>query len=71
MVRLLLLFLGLEIRHKRVPLVGNPLLSPLPCRLGLRPLGIHLFLEDPFTGLLGFGFVDLDAHISTQPSSQS
>jgi hypothetical protein len=34
-------------------------LTTLPRSLGLRTLGVHLLLENPLTGLLGLGLVDL------------
>ncbi len=42
-----------------VPLRRHALLSPLPSRLGLVALGLHLLFEDALTMLLGLGLVDL------------
>ena len=41
------------------PLLLLALYPPLPRRLGLRTLGVHLFLEVPLTSLLGLGLVNL------------
>ena len=41
------------------PLLLHTLLPPLPRRLGLRTLGVHLFLDSPLAGLLSLGLVDL------------
>lgn len=40
-------------------LLLDTLLPPLPRRLGLRTLGVHLFLDSPLAGLLSLGLVDL------------
>jgi len=40
-------------------LLGDTLLPPLSRSLGLRTLGIHLFLEDPLTLLLGLGLMNV------------
>jgi len=40
-------------------LLLHTLLPPLPRRLGLRTLGVHLLLDDPLAGLLSLGLVDL------------
>lgn len=41
------------------PLLLFPLLLPLPRRLGLLALGVHLLFQVPLAGLLGLGLVDL------------
>ncbi len=58
-MRARLLFLGLLFTSKRISLALDSLLSPLAGGLGLRTFGIHFFLEDSLTLLLGFGLVDL------------
>jgi len=40
-------------------LLLDTLLPPLPRRLGLRTLGVHLFLDSPLAGLLSLGLVDV------------
>ena len=52
---LLLLLLALD----GSTLVLDALLSPLAGGLGLRTLGVHLFLDSPLAGLLSLGLVDL------------
>lgn len=50
----------LILASESVSLGLDALLSPLTSRLGLCTFGIHLFLEDPLTLLLGLGLVNLD-----------
>ena len=49
----------LVLAGQREPLLLHTLLSPLPRGLGLRTLGVHLFLDNPLTLLLGLSLVDL------------
>jgi hypothetical protein len=58
-----------EVAHKLLPLLLDPVLSPLASSLGLGTLGIHLLLEDAFTGLLSLGLVDLHIPIYQSPKS--
>jgi len=54
---LFLLFLAAT--NECVPLLRNSRLSPLPRRLGLRTLSVHLVLEDALTSFLGLRLVDV------------
>ena len=56
---LFLLRLLLRLASQRVPLCLNTLLSPLARCLGLVTLGLHFFLQNTLTLLLGLGLVDL------------
>ena len=56
---LLLLRLQIIRASESVPLRVHTLLSPLAGSLGLCTLGVHLFLQDALTLLLGLGLVDL------------
>jgi hypothetical protein len=59
------------VANEGVPLLLDSLLPPLPGGLGLRTLGIHLLLEDTFTGLLGLSLVDLHQTVSTSHTRSS
>lgn len=73
---LFLLFLAAA--DECVPLLRDSLLSPLPGRLGLRTLRVHLLLQDTFAGFLGLRLMDLftgtvshPIHSSTHPLTPS
>lgn len=56
---LLLLRLLLHLASQRIPLCLDTLLSPLAGCLGLVALGLHFFLQDTLTLLLGLSLVDM------------
>jgi len=53
------LLLGLALAQLLLTLLLHTLLSPLPRRLGLRTLGVHLLLDGSVASLLGLGLVDV------------
>ena len=67
---LLLLGLFLSLTSQSVSLGLDAFLSSLTGSLGLRTFGIHFFLEDSLTLLLGLGLVDLSRIVSLQGGSR-
>ena len=57
--KLLRLRIIIVVRQQSIPLRRHTLLSPLPCRLRLRTLGVHLVLDLALALLLGLGLMDL------------